>query len=74
MWGDLPLVPTMATGASDGKFTRIAGIPTYGIACMFFDMDDSRAHGKDERVNAQDFYEGLEFGYRLIRELASGKS
>ena len=70
MWGNLPVVATMSTGASDGKITRIAGIPTYGIACMFFDMDDNRAHGKDERINLQDFFEGVEFNYRLIRELA----
>jgi acetylornithine deacetylase/succinyl-diaminopimelate desuccinylase-like protein len=71
MWPGVPLVPTMSTGASDGKFTRIAGIPTFGISCMFFDMDDSRAHGKDERVNVQDFYDGLEFNYRLMKQLST---
>jgi acetylornithine deacetylase/succinyl-diaminopimelate desuccinylase-like protein len=72
MWGDLPVVATMSTGATDGKITRIAGIPTYGVACMFFDMDDNRAHGKDERINIHDFFEGVEFNYRLIRELSGG--
>ncbi len=71
MWPGVPLVATMSTGASDGKFTRIAGIPTYGISCMFFDMDDSRAHGKDERVGVQDFYDGVEFNYKLIKQLSS---
>jgi len=71
MWPGVPLVPTMSTGASDGKFTRIAGIPTFGISCMFFDMDDSRAHGKDERVNIQDFYDGVEFNYRLMKQLST---
>lgn len=70
MWSKLPVVATMSTGASDGKITRIAGIPTYGIACMFFETDDNRAHGKDERVGVQDFYEGIEFNYRLIKELS----
>ena len=71
MWPGLPVVPTMSTGASDGKFLRIAGIPTYGIACMFFDMDDHRSHGKDERVGVQDFYDGVEFGYRFAKTLAT---
>jgi acetylornithine deacetylase/succinyl-diaminopimelate desuccinylase-like protein len=71
MWPGVPLVATMSTGATDGKFTRIAGIPTYGISCMFFDMNDSRAHGKDERVGVQDFYDGVEFNYRLMREISS---
>jgi len=71
MWPGVPLVATMSTGASDGKFMRIAGIPTYGISCMFFDMDDDRSHGKDERVGVQDFYDGVDFNYKLIKELSS---
>ncbi|HET8925373.1 MAG TPA: M20/M25/M40 family metallo-hydrolase [Candidatus Acidoferrum sp.] len=70
-WPGVPLVATMSTGATDGKYTRIAGIPTYGISCMFFEMNDSRAHGKDERVGVQDFYDGIEFNYKLMREISS---
>jgi len=71
MWPGLPVVTTMSTGASDGKYLRIAGIPTFGIACMFFDMEDDRSHGKDERVGVQDFYDGVEFGYRFMKTLSS---
>jgi acetylornithine deacetylase/succinyl-diaminopimelate desuccinylase-like protein len=71
MWGKMPVVATMSTGATDGKITRIAGIPTYGIACLFFEVGDNRAHGKDERIGVQDFYEGVEFGYRLIKSLSA---
>src|SRR5712664_811717 len=70
-WPGVPLVATMATGATDGKYTRIAGIPTYGISCMFFDINDNREHGKDERVGVQDFYDGVDFNYRLMKELSS---
>jgi acetylornithine deacetylase/succinyl-diaminopimelate desuccinylase-like protein len=70
-WPGVPLVGTMSTGATDGKYTRIAGIPTYGISCMFFDKNDNREHGKDERVGVQDFYDGVEFGYKLMKELSS---
>jgi acetylornithine deacetylase/succinyl-diaminopimelate desuccinylase-like protein len=70
-WPGIPLVATMSTGATDGKYTRIAGIPTYGISCMFFDKNDDRSHGKDERVGVQDFYDGVAFSYKLIRELSS---
>ena len=38
---------------------------------MFFDMEDDRAHGKDERVGVQDFYDGVEFNYRFIKQLAT---
>jgi acetylornithine deacetylase/succinyl-diaminopimelate desuccinylase-like protein len=70
-WPGVPLVATMSTGATDGKYTRIAGIPTYGISCMFFDRNDDRSHGKDERVGVQDFYDGVAFNYKLIRELSA---
>jgi len=73
LWPGLPVVPTMSTGASDGRYLRIAGIPTYGIACMFFELEDNRAHGKDERIGVNDFYDGVEVSYRLIRNLSSGK-
>jgi len=71
LWPGLPVVPTMSTGASDGRYLRIAGIPTYGIACMFFELDDNRAHGKDERMGVKDFYDGVEISYRLMRNLSS---
>lgn len=70
-WPGVPYVTTMSTGATDGKYTRVAGIPTYGISCMFFQRNDSRAHGKDERVGVQDFYDGVEFSYKLIKELSA---
>jgi acetylornithine deacetylase/succinyl-diaminopimelate desuccinylase-like protein len=73
VWPGVPLVATMSTGATDGKYTRIAGIPTYGISCMFFDINDDRSHGKDERVGVQDFYDGVDFNYKLIRTLSSAQ-
>lgn len=71
MYGNIPVMATMSTGATDGRITRTAGIPTYGISCMFFQMNDNRAHGKDERVGVQDFYDGITFNYNLIRALSS---
>ncbi|MFN7992217.1 MAG: M20/M25/M40 family metallo-hydrolase [Bryobacteraceae bacterium] len=70
VWPGLPLVPVMETGGTDGKPLRGAGIPTYGISQMFYDIDDIRAHGQDERMRTEYFYDGLEFGYKLIRELS----
>ena len=71
MWPGLPVVASMSTGATDGNYLRIAGMPTYGISCMFFDMEDERAHGKDERVGVADFYDGVEFTYRFVKALAT---
>jgi len=66
----MPVVPVMETGGTDGKLLRASGIPTYGTAQMFSDMEDIRAHGQDERIRVSYFYEGLELGYHLIREIA----
>jgi len=70
LYGELPVVPEMDTGASDGKYLRIAGIPTFGVPGVFADIDDVRAHGKDERLGVKDFYEGVEFFYLFIKSLA----
>jgi acetylornithine deacetylase/succinyl-diaminopimelate desuccinylase-like protein len=37
---------------------------------LFFDADDIRFHGRDERVGVREFYESQEFLYRLVRELS----
>ena len=67
------VVPVMSTGATDGLYLRNGEIPTYGVDATFGDMDDVRAHGKDERVGVKQYFEGLEFQYRLIKELAAKK-
>ncbi|HSM76140.1 MAG TPA: M20/M25/M40 family metallo-hydrolase, partial [Bryobacteraceae bacterium] len=70
LWPGVPVVPVMETGATDGKFFRLAGIPTYGVSGLFGDVDDVRAHGRDERVGVEPFYQAIDFYYRLIQALA----
>jgi acetylornithine deacetylase/succinyl-diaminopimelate desuccinylase-like protein len=70
MFPGVPVVPTMSTGATDGLRLRNAGIPTFGVDGLFDDIDDVRAHGRDERVGVKQFNEDLEFQYRLILALA----
>jgi acetylornithine deacetylase/succinyl-diaminopimelate desuccinylase-like protein len=71
LWPGIPVVPEMETGATDGLFFRQLGVPTYGITGTAIDLDDIRMHGKDERVAVQDFYDGLEFEYQLVKAIAS---
>ena len=70
MWPGVKVSPVMSTGATDSKYLRRAGIPAYGISGMFTDIDDVRAHGKDERIGVSEFYEGVEFMYRFIKEIS----
>jgi acetylornithine deacetylase/succinyl-diaminopimelate desuccinylase-like protein len=71
MWPGVPVIPDMSQGASDSTYLRIGGMPAYVFSGVFLDSDDVRAHGRDERIRASSFYEGVEFNYQLIRELAS---
>lgn len=71
LYGGIPVVPVMDTGASDGKYLRIAGIPTYGVPGVFEDVDDVRAHGRDERIGVKDFYDGVDFYYEFIKSLGT---
>jgi acetylornithine deacetylase/succinyl-diaminopimelate desuccinylase-like protein len=69
MWPEVIVLPVMDPWSSDSRHFRLAGYPVYGISGVFYDIDDVRAHGKDERVSIQSFYEGVEFMYRLMKEL-----
>jgi acetylornithine deacetylase/succinyl-diaminopimelate desuccinylase-like protein len=69
MFPGVIVVPVMSTGATDGLYLRNGEIPTYGVDGTFGDVEDVRAHGRDERIGVKQFYEGLEFQYRLIKEL-----
>ena len=73
MWPGAPIVPEMETGASDSIYTMAAGIPSYGISGVAIDRDDVRAHGKDERIRIESFYEGVDFYYRYLKALTSGQ-
>jgi acetylornithine deacetylase/succinyl-diaminopimelate desuccinylase-like protein len=72
MWPGVPVIPTMSTGATDGLYVRNVGIPVYGVAAIFGDPDDARAHGQNERVGVREFYDALEFWYRMLKRLSGG--
>lgn len=76
MWPGVPLVPAMATGFSDDRQTRNAGIPSYDVSGVWVERGENRAHGRDERVGIEAFDESVEFTYRLMKALArtSGSS
>jgi acetylornithine deacetylase/succinyl-diaminopimelate desuccinylase-like protein len=74
VWPGVPSVPMMVMGATDGAYLRSAGIPTYGIQGFFYDRDDIRFHGRDERIKVQSFYEGQTFLYDLVKRLAGAPS
>jgi acetylornithine deacetylase/succinyl-diaminopimelate desuccinylase-like protein len=70
-WPGIPAVPTMSAGATDGRFLRNAGIPTYGHSGLAADIFDVRAHGKDERVAVKAMFEGVQYLYELVKLLST---
>jgi acetylornithine deacetylase/succinyl-diaminopimelate desuccinylase-like protein len=73
-WPGAVVLPTMSAGATDGSYLRNAGIPTYGHSGLAGDVNDIRAHGKDERILVKSFYQGEEYLYRLVKLLSGGGS
>jgi acetylornithine deacetylase/succinyl-diaminopimelate desuccinylase-like protein len=71
-WPGAVVLPTMSAGATDGSYLRNAGIPTYGHSGLAGDINDSRIHGKDERILVKSFYEGEDYLYRLVKSLSGG--
>jgi acetylornithine deacetylase/succinyl-diaminopimelate desuccinylase-like protein len=70
LW-NIPVVPVMETGATDGLFFRNAGVPVYGVSGVFVDINDIRAHGRDERIGVQSYYDGAEYVYQLVKAVSS---
>ena len=74
LYGGIPVIPTMSTGATDSQPFRVAGIPAYGVSGLMSDVDDIRAHGRDERILIKAFYDGQEFTYRLTKLLSTTRT
>ncbi|WP_421730702.1 M20/M25/M40 family metallo-hydrolase [Brevundimonas sp.] len=70
LWPGVPVIPTLSTGATDGRFTNAAGIATYGVTGMFTDPDGNGVHGLNERLRARSLYEGRDFLFAIVRAYA----
>ena len=69
LWPEIIVLPVMDPWSGDGRRFRNAGLPVYGVSGVFYDIDDIRSHGRDERVSAEAFYQGVEFTYRFMKAL-----
>jgi acetylornithine deacetylase/succinyl-diaminopimelate desuccinylase-like protein len=66
----VPIVPSQASGATDGLVFRAHGIPTYGVDGLFMRHKDDFSHGLDERILVASFYQSLDHWYLLLKDLA----
>jgi acetylornithine deacetylase/succinyl-diaminopimelate desuccinylase-like protein len=72
-WPGAPIIPSMVSGATDGAFLRNIGIPTYGHSGLASEVTENRAHGRDERIQVDSFYRGVDYLYRLVKTLDGGR-
>lgn len=71
IWPGVVIVPTMSTGATDGRFLNTSGVPTYGLSGMFHDAEGSRAHGLNERIRVGSLMNGRRFLYEVVKLYAN---
>ena len=72
--GNVPVIPYMEMGATDGVYLRNIGVPVFGVIGLFVTEElIGTAHATDERVPVA-AYEGLvDFTRRLVERLAGGR-
>ena len=63
----IPLIPTMATGATDGIFLEAIGIPVYGAPGSWSDPDGNGVHGLNERRSVRAVFVGRDYLTDLIK-------
>ncbi len=73
-YGDVPLVPYMASGATDSLHTRVAGMPSYGTGGLSMRPEDMFAHGLNERVPVDSFYKALDHWYTMLTDIGSERA
>jgi uncharacterized protein (DUF885 family)/acetylornithine deacetylase/succinyl-diaminopimelate desuccinylase-like protein len=74
IWPGVPVVPTMSTGATDGRYLNAAGVPTYGLSGLFHDAEGPHAHGLNERIRVKSLLDGRRFLYEVVRLYADDAS
>ena len=73
-YAGVAIVPYMSAGATDGKYFRAAGIPVYGAVFLFGKESEQFAHGLNERIRVDQFYQSLEDWHSLLKDIAGRKS
>ena len=73
IWPGVPFIPAMLTGATDGRFTNAAGVPTYGLSGLMAGVDGDHIHGLNERIQVKALMNGRQFLYEVVKLYADGK-
>ena len=67
---DIPIIPYMESGGTDGMHYRTLGYDTVAVSGGASRSQDMYAHGLNERANVDAFYAGLDHWTIILKELA----
>ncbi len=67
---DIPIIPYMESGGTDGMHYRTLGYDTVAVSGGASRSQDMYAHGLNERANVDAFYSGLDHWTIILKELA----
>jgi acetylornithine deacetylase/succinyl-diaminopimelate desuccinylase-like protein len=73
IWPGVVIVPTMSTGATDGRYLNAAGTPIYGLSGMFHDAEGPHSHGLNERIRVKSLMNGRRFLYEVVKLYANDR-
>ncbi len=66
----IPMIPTMSSGGTDGMHYRALGYDTVAIGAGASRPQDIYAHGLNERMRVDAFYDGLDHWSIVLKDLA----
>jgi acetylornithine deacetylase/succinyl-diaminopimelate desuccinylase-like protein len=69
----VPLIPSMSSGATDGRYFGPAKMYVYGVPGIFGDPDGNGAHGLNERIRVQSLYDGRDYLFDLVKAYVGAK-
>jgi acetylornithine deacetylase/succinyl-diaminopimelate desuccinylase-like protein len=67
MWPGMPVFPVMDPWASDSIYLRRADFAAFGVNGAFGELDLGNAHGANERIPVDAYFDSVEFLYRLLK-------
>jgi acetylornithine deacetylase/succinyl-diaminopimelate desuccinylase-like protein len=67
----VPIIPSMASGASDSMWFRVRGVPSYGVAPIFIKDSDDFSHGLNERTQLFNIAPGVAYWNVVIKRLSN---
>ena len=66
----VPVIPSMSSGATDGRYFGQIRMPIYGVPGIFGDPDGNGAHGLNERIRVKSLYDGRDYLFDLVKTYA----